>query len=592
MRNTLLTVMVLTLAGCLPQERAVAPAPVATAPAADAGVVVLADFERPTALQVALGPGPATAPAGGSVARVPDQPHGGLWCMDMRVREAATLVHPLETPRDLSACDTFVVRVRHGGAAAHTGSVTAAAVLVDETGRQTVGDAYPLSTRWEEASLDLRRAGVEVDLRRIVAAGVRLARTGEADTPLAVLTDTWTAAAGERTYVGRADGAAGTFHVRRGGGQLTVETHGAFTLTFHNRGSVDGRAAPWLELRKGGQQLMGQAGTGLMLLDQAAYEALGPVDRPAIQKLRVAPAPPRPYPGSLSTAQWNVVWATEAGALVEVKQVAGPYDGLGRPAWAYTWRFMIHPSGQVYVQLTSHREGNAEVLPPMSIALAYVGDSAFPNTPDIHPVSWQQASPVAMLPKFPGDNANLWWAARAKGADDQTLTVFGAALPFDMRQGALQCLLNVDDRSALDALANYAMPVMPAVTSGALDRTYPGDRDNDGFVDAYGFYAMRLTNGRGAWSIGPQGKFRLGHPLFLVTLPPEDRVRTDLAAHDLMIAVDGKALTGIPRFTDGGFLVRLPWTIARPVQVEARLVPRAPGAVRSSFSPSQADKGI
>jgi hypothetical protein len=109
------------------------------------------------------------------------------------------------------------------------------------------------------------------------------------------------------------------------------------------------------------------------------------------------------------------------------------------------------------------------------------------------------------------------------------------------------------------------------VRQGELDRSFPGDVDNDGLVEPYGFQVIRLQNGRASFTLYPQER-PLFYPPFLFTVPAVERQADDVKNSHMLINIDGQQFTDPPQFPDGSFLLQMPYVIDRPVQVEGVLV--------------------
>ena len=136
----------------------------------------------------------------------------------------------------------------------------------------------------------------------------------------------------------------------------------------------------------------------------------------------------------------------------------------------------------------------------------------------------------------------------------------------------------------------YLTPPRVEMLKGTLERNFPGDVDNDGLVEAYGFQTIRLEKGRASFTILPEGR-PIYYPVFLMTVPAEERAAYGGAGKRLIINVDGKEIGGgagsrnqepgsekaggaFPRWPDGSFLVQLPWVLHKTVHVEAEVVER------------------
>ncbi len=458
---------------------------------------------------------------------------------------------------------------------------------------------------------------------------VQVVREGEFSTPHVPPKPFFVEARGARLMVGTVDQYEITFWNRGGSRADDSQPSGA--------SSPDGSAAPaqrpWLEVRAGspGKTVIGQPGSGLTLLDQENLDKIGAGvrrdsdDAPSAVSTNAIssatwPLKPDPHSPSGATASrwhWEVVWTSPLAALVEVKQEAGPYDRLGEPAALLTWRFMIYQWGEVFVHVDLTKSGEAAPADPISWALAMdnevmdrsasasgvQGADAERLLSEIYPAGvregletalphrMQTGAPVAIIGKTSASASgggglakNAWWWALEKSAaggqaGDSVMKLagvgLGAAGPALTRHHA-DCMLLANTPNALmkaGAFAQYLVPPKVIVSQGELDRNFPGDADNDGFVESYGFQAIRLANGRAAFTIYPQQR-PIFYPVYLFTIPAIEREALDLAHSRILINIDGKQFADPPQFPDGSFLLQFPYVLDRPVSVEAVLVKR------------------
>ncbi len=138
------------------------------------------------------------------------------------------------------------------------------------------------------------------------------------------------------------------------------------------------------------------------------------------------------------------------------------------------------------------------------------------------------------------------------------------------------CMMLVNSPTGLGmagAFGQYLEPVKIVMNQGEVDRTFPGNWDNDpyGFVKSYGFQVVRLANGRATFTIYPQER-PIFYPPILFTVPAAEREALDVKHSRLLVNIDGKLFTDPAVFPDGSFLLQVPYVLDRPVNVEARLV--------------------
>jgi len=554
--------------------------------------VILSADGAPSTPSTAPAPAAAAPPFSPSFTRSAYQPHGGLWCLRAPVRGGQQWRHPLDHPTDLRLYDTFWTYVMHDSAKASSGLLHARAFLEDAAGHHFESDAYPILAHWQGVPLDLLEAGQNgLALDQITAVGLHIepaVRHERAAAPtINVQTDDWVCTSGLHTYAGQRLGAPGTFYVQRQGSRVAVGVVHKFEMVFHERAGV---ARPWLEIFQGptNKCVLGQPGTGLMLLGQDQFDGLAPGLHQTAQDGhdRSAPAgtpPAQSWPGS--QAHWvpQCVWSDPAGAIIEVQQTVGPFDRLGRPATELTWRFMIYPTGQVFVHAAWRHE--TDFLPPVPVTWALGVDRTTLAAPadvperllkdiyaeaarrDILPHQVQVGAPVHLAAKVGGESNLYWWA------DAGRCRYFGVGLPERHRAGPLDCLLLVREAGLLEVAGCFSQYITgPALRmkTGVQDMNFPGDLDNDGVVEPYGFQAIRLANGRAVFDLDPQGR-PLYYPIFLISNPIGS---PSLETSRILVNIDGQQLADPPHWPDGSYLLQLPWVITKPVHLEISAVPR------------------
>ncbi len=562
----------------------------------------------------AVGPVAETQPSAPAIARSSVRPNTGLWAMNVTLEAGGKgeLFHRFERPRNLERFSTISAAVMHLGSAARSGEWRAAVYLVDEDGKRVAGDTYAVTTKWRALPLDLRTASEEgLDVMHVVEVGVELVRgiapEEGAGEPLQIQTDTWKVESDAHEYIGQKFGAAKSFYVQREGTRLEVGMVGQYEIDFFERA---GTQRPWFTVRQKGNLSLGQPGTGLMLLDQDQYDALNNGVRhdayaETFESTGKIPAATWPVVSSgtehPSEWTWECAWTSPVAAIVEVRQEVGPYDALGQPAAALKWRFMIYQWGQVFVHAEwtkgSGAGGGTTSGAPTSdpITWALVLDrSARPPAAEettagnssrlldaIYPAAlreglssalpdrMQTGASVGMIAKTGGVAGQNWWWTAGEGK-----RVFGVGIA--QRGGPVDCMLLVNVPTPLMQAGSYSAYLAPPkirVRQGELDRNFPGDVDNDGLVEPYGFQVVRLQNGRASFTLYPQER-PLFYPPFLFTVPAVERDADDVKNSHMLINIDGQQFTDPPQFPDGSFLLQMPYVIDRPVQVEGVLVKR------------------
>ncbi|MGN6369978.1 MAG: hypothetical protein ACTHN5_17110 [Phycisphaerae bacterium] len=547
----------------------------------------------------------ATQPAAATLARSSLQPHTGLWSMTTSLSpgQPGELFHHFQHPRNLEHFSTVSAAVMHLGSPARSGEWRAAVYLVDEDGKRITGDPYALTTKWRDIPLDLQTAAEEgLDIMHVAEVGVQFlpgrAADPEAADPLQVQTDTWKLASDAHTYIGQKFGAAKSFYVQREGTRLEVGMVGQYELDFFQRA---GTQRPWFTIRQKGDLALGQPGTGLMLLDQDQYDALstGGVRQDAyadnFESAGKMPAASWPVAGAERPSEWTweCSWTSPVAAIVVVRQETGPYDALGQPAAEVKWRFMIYQWGQVFVhaEWTKTAGPNAPAGDPITWALVLdrsvhppaaapavtanssrLLDAIYPaavrqGLTTALPDRMQTGAAVGMIAKTGSRGGQNWWWTAGDGK-----RVFGVGIA--QRGGPVDCMLLANTPTPLMQAGSYSAYLVPPkvrVRQGEWDRSFPGDVDNDGLVEPYGFQVVRLQNGRVSFTLYPQER-PLFYPPFLFTVPAVERQADDVKNSHMLLNIYGQQITEPPQFPDGSFLLQMPYVIDRPVQVEGVLV--------------------
>lgn len=603
--------LALAISGCKTPERAPATQPAQNSIGKQA---ILMDFEKPDDTFAWIPANPATTPAEPDVPatassqpamppnilrRIAQRPDGGLWSMGIALTEPGDIRWTPARSIDLGSHEILTLPFAHLNPPSDNGEVTAQIALTDSNSKTIRGDAFPIKSRYAQIRFDLKAAfDSGLDISRITSITVTLkpTRSIAPDAPLLVQTDNWSAINDARIYLGSPTGAAKSFYVQSRGDRIRVGSVGQYEMHLWNRGSS---TLSWLEvfgpLRE--RRLLGQEGSGLLLLDQTGFDALSSqrqqsaATRPSAATLPAVADSAWPVAASgISSLSWNVVWTSPVGAIIEGRQETGPYDRLGEPALMIKWRLMVYQWGQVFVNAAWTRTGEGAVTQPISWVLSLDSSAALPHdnsvdetaaerllaaiyTPRFRqglatalPDRMQIDAPIAMIAR-PSPQKNTWWWA----ADDRR-RIFGAGIPGTAPETS--CMLLVNSPNALmkaGSFGQYLDPPKIVMRQGELELTYPGDADNDGFVESYGCQAIRLANGRATFTIYPQER-PIFYPAFLFTVPAAERDAVDLKNSRLLINVDGKQFADPPVFPSGSFLLQVPYVLDGPVSVEAVLV--------------------
>jgi hypothetical protein len=538
-------------------------------------------------------------------------------------------------PLDLGSFDLLTAQVSHEGPPSRNGQWQAWLRVTDESGQTAEGDHFPILSTWQGVTLDLAKAfDGDLDPSRIASISLFLQPDPSRpppDEPLNIKTDSWATQKETRVHQGSSVGAPRSFFVESRATAIHVGSVGQYEMVISDQGIVPA-GQPWLKVYSapapaagqspaGPRLVLGQPSTGLYLLDQDGL-SMSPVrnatsdDVPpgANEILPLGNLATRSFnsathwswPASInhagSTLHWQVTWTSPVAAIIEGRQEAGGFDQLGEPLLTATWRLMIYQWGQVFVDVRWTRTGDPEspgsITRPVSWMLQSLNrpDSDTPPSDaeqrllaEIYPATFRDglatALPhrmqshlgVAMIAPANLQKNNFWWARDA----NPTRWIFGTGLATPLatavnapNSGEATCMLLVNSPNGLQTagcFGQYLVPPKIIVRQGELDRNFPGDSDNDGFVESYGFQVVRLAAGRAAFTLYPQER-PIFYPPVLFTVPAAERNTLDLKHSTLLINIDGKQFANPPQFPDGSFLLQVPYVLDRPVSVEAILV--------------------
>jgi hypothetical protein len=576
---------------------------------------IICDFESPdsritwqnenTSLTIAPTTTPATNPDDPVPTRTPRGTEKGLWSLRTLISRNGNIQKNLDKPLMFNDGDTFAVDVMQDSGQGKANVLAAAAFIEDTHGIRVTGDFYPVAGKWLTVPLDLEaasRKGIDLESIAIVGVSVLVEKGPE---PIDFRTDHWAIKTSRRTYWPiAADGSVIAnpkgFYAHRAGGTLQVGVTDQWRISIHKRA---GHELPWLEVArgKGNQIVIGKPGTGLLILDQDGWNALEKgVQRGAVSTETIlasvrgkAAVPKYSWPGQegdRTTWDWRIAWSSPIGIQVDIKETAGRFDDVGRSAAIMNWKMTIYRTGLVYIHAEWVKESSQKVVDPVSWALvmdrAMVDDTRRPPEriltgfyapefrAEVMPHQMQLGNPVAMLARSDPGERDLWWWTEAEDR-----RIFGVGLPKTSRaRGPVDCLLLVNDLVTMDkdmiseasAFSAYLTPPTLKFREGSLDRDTPGDRDNDGMAEMYGFQVIRLANGRAVFTIDP-GERPIVAPTFLLTVPPAEHDKVDLKRSHVLINVDGKQFEDPPQWPDGSFLWQYPGILSRPVRVEVEL---------------------
>lgn len=238
-----------------------------------------------------------------------------------------------------------------------------------------------------------------------------------------------------------------------------------------------------------------------------------------------------------------------------------------------SWRYVIYPSGQVYVQVTSHARDAGWPDTRVGYALALDGRSGFERiSPDAGYRGGADTNFVLM--SQPGrQRPDLLWSVHTPAAAERQLELVSAdgrriavtvgdLEPVDTIETAhLLRFWPPDIDAALEGhtfAADYQHPATVEALRGRVVDDAPGDLNRDGFNESEGCYELALADGLLRFKLKP-GLFLRHRPIF--------RVR-GTAGKDCWVYADGRIINRQGRDQTGNLLFTLPRVISVPLTIE------------------------
>jgi hypothetical protein len=121
--------------------------------------------------------------------------------------------------------------------------------------------------------------------------------------------------------------------------------------------------------------------------------------------------------------------------------------------------------------------------------------------------------------------------------------------------------------SKTDIKSFVALHIEPAELNvdeagGRVDRTTPGDVNNDGYNERVGAYCIAAVSGRVSFVLAPAGTALVNPVIHIQPMPPGN----------VVVMVEGVLFDTAVRLPDTGVLVMLPVTLQRPTRVSVKIV--------------------
>jgi len=423
---------------------------------------------------------------------------------------------------------------------------------------------------WHLYRFDLSEIGEAIDL-----ADVRILRwwAPEITAPVDLFLDDLILADNTR-YLLDETAADGELYLVTRGRRIHVGARGRFDLAF-----CDGVIVAWHA--DDDQNLTVRSG-------------LGPWSVPLPQDWNLRQANPVVYDDPALFASWGAhVTATQrlvetSGFRVVIEGIwrfLPPPGALGTTRGAamapeHLWRYVIYPSGQVYVRVTSHARDAGWRAPRLGYAVALDGRRGFASVAP-EPAYGEKSGANFVLLSQPGrDRPDLLWclhkpeAAERRlelvSADERRIAVtVGDIEPADTADTAHllrfwpRDIDGVPDAQSFSA--DYQRPAVLVVSRGRVITDAAGDLDHDGFNESEGCYELEPKEGllRFRLAAGPSLRHQ---PIF--------RVHATVSA-DCWVYADGRIIRRQGRDQGGNLLFALPGAVSRPLTIEVNTRPRS-----------------
>jgi hypothetical protein len=423
---------------------------------------------------------------------------------------------------------------------------------------------------WHLYRFDVNEIGEKVDLADVRALAWR---APDLRAPVDLFLDDVILTDNTRYLLG-AEATDGELYVFTSGRRIHVGARGRFELAF-----CDGVIVEWHADHE--RNLTVRTGLGPW-----------PIPLPADWSFRQAD--PVVYDDPTLFARWGARVAA-AQRLVEKSEFRVVIEGLWQflpspgPAAAeppppappeHVWRYVIYPSGQVYVRSTSRARDAGWPAPHVGYAIAVDGRSGFTRVaPE---PAYAGRSPITfVLLSLPGrERPDLLWCLHSPTAAERQLELVstderrvavtvGELEPADIIDAAH--LLRFWPRD-LDAApegqsfaSDYQHPATVQVARGRQLTDVPGDLNHDGFNESEGSYELAVEDGLLRFRLLPGAALR-HQPIFRVH---------GTASRDCWVYADGLILRGDGRDETGNLLFTLPGAVGTPLTIEVNTQPRS-----------------
>ena len=419
-----------------------------------------------------------------------------------------------------------------------------------------------LTPGWQLFRLDLAEITDSVDLADIRALVWRVPQLAD---PVELYLDDVIVTDNTRWLLNE-DAAEGQLYVLTRGRRIHVGARGRFELAF-----CDGLIVAW------------QADDGPNL---TVRSGLGPWPVPLPADWYTRRAEPVVYDDPALFAGWGGRVAA-AQRLVELSDFRVVLEGRWRfappeqdaAAPEHHWRYVIYPTGQVYVLTDSRTAGAAWSHPRLGYAIAVSGRVGFGRVASSGADGQRPPTSFVLLAQQGRQRPDLLWCphrhelaerqVELAPADDRRTAVTVGDVPAEPGVANAHLLRfwppDLDGVPEAETFAaDYQHPAGLLVAHGRVVTDAAGDLAGDGFNEAEGCYELTPTGGLLRFVFDP-GRHLRHQPIFRVH---------GTAGQQCWVYADGAIVRDLGRDADGDLLFRIPRVLSERVSVELHVRPR------------------
>lgn len=538
--------------------------------------MVVADFERPEqAAMFATAPGSTTAAPRITALRARNETGAGSLSMyfDSPLAAVVAADDPAadwSLPRDWSAFQMLLMSL-HCPRPINTLRIT---VRGGKPGEVFVQDRLPLEPGWNLIHLDCRDLAARLDLTNVRQVQWSFSRL---DNPIILYLDDLLLVDNTQHW-GSPDGQAGSLYVTHQARRLHVGAPGRFELVFQR-----GLISDWYNLdgdpdRSANLVVQGGLGPLPLLLPTSAAEPATQIDFDPVHQWAVLGTTPRARQvleeASALRAVIRAEWSWETAA----DEAAQSSDRT-----VLTWRYVVYPSGRVFVLVDCPTETPAWRADALATAVFCNSGAGFRAIGNTDPegcgygllAQEGAAGPdLLLVPHRTGDGR----IDALRSVDDPRVGIMLGGLTLARPRHRAAYLMVIwpgdldSEPTAASVAADYCRPATLDVDCGRAILTDPGDLNNDGYNESEGAFVLAPQDNLLRFTCDPRGQLRFAPTIKIV----------EAAGKDVWIYADGRIVRDVARTADGNLIARIAPTIDEPVLVEAHCQDRSGAALAAA----------